>query len=240
MTDADTGRRHELARLLSGVARDLENESDEDETLAGIVQAAVATVPGVVSGGISQVHGRQVQAQAPTDELVAQCDKVQNELNEGPCLDAIWQQHTVLVNDLATDTRWPRFGARAAELGAGSLISFQLSVRENTLGALNLYGASGVRFGEEAQLVGELFATHAALALSGARHSRQMNEALASRDAIGQAKGLLMDRENVTGQRAFELLVRASQEANIKLTDVATWLVNKHEQPDGEHRPRSQ
>lgn len=241
MTESATDRRHELARALSGVARNLEAEADEQQTLSAIVTAAVATVPGVVSGGVSQVHRRQITAQATTDELVVQCDTAQDELGEGPCLDAIWRQHTVIVNDLAADTRWPRFATRASELGAGSLISFQLYVSEDNLGALNLYGGTGVRFGDEAQLVGELFASHAAVALSGARHSRQMNEALASRDAIGQAKGLLMALHNVTSQRAFDLLVRASQESNIKLTDVATWLVNEHDQPAGDgHRPRSQ
>ncbi|MHA6801525.1 GAF and ANTAR domain-containing protein [Bounagaea algeriensis] len=232
-------QRHELARTMSALARDLEAEPDEKQTLAAIVQAAVATVPGVVSGGISQVHRRQVTAQVPSDELARQCDELQNELGEGPCLDAIWQQHTVLANDLATDSRWPAFGARASELGAGSLVSFQLYVQQGTLGALNLYGDRGVRFGDEEQLIGEVFATHAALALSGARQHRQFNEAVASRDAIGQAKGLLMCRHDVSAQRAFDLLVRASQESNIKLTEVASWLVNTHEQSNGASRPRS-
>lgn len=238
MTSPDE-RRHELAQVLGELARDLEAEPSEQETLSGVVASAVDTVPGVVSGGITQVHGGRVRAQVPSDELVALCDKAQDEFGEGPCLDAIWQQQTVIVDDLATDGRWPRFGARAAELGAGSLISFRLYVQAEELGALNLYGGNGVRFGDEAQIIGELFATHAALAVSGAREHRQLNEALASRDAIGQAKGLLMARENITGSRAFDLLVRASQDANIKLTEVATWLIHEHEHPDGQHRPRA-
>lgn len=237
MTEPDTGGRHDLARVLNDVARNLEIEPDEKHTLSGIVQAAVATVPGAVSGGVTQVHRQQVKAIAATDELVALCDKAQDEFGEGPCLDAIWHEHTVIVNDLSTETRWPRFAARAVEIGAGSLISFQLYVQEDTLGALNLYGDSGVRFGDEAQLIGELFATHAAIALSGARQNRQLNEALNSRDIIGQAKGLLMARENITSHRAFDMLIRASQESNIKLTNVAAWLVNEHERPGNEHRP---
>ncbi len=233
------GQRHELARTMSTVARSLKAEPDEQQTLGGIVRAAVATVPGVVAGGITQVHRRQVTAQAPSDELVRRCDAVQDELGEGPCLDAIWQQRTVIANDLATDSRWPAFGARASELGAGSLISFQLYVAEDTLGALNLYGGHGVHFDEEAQLIGEVFATHAAVALSGSRQHRQLNEALASRDAIGQAKGLLMEQHNITGPRAFDLLVRASQESNIKLTEVAAWLIDTHEQPGSTSRPLS-
>lgn len=239
MAASGGGRRHELARTLSTVARQLEAEPDENDTLGGIVQAAVATVPGVGYGGISQVQGRHVTARVPTDPLVAQCDQAQEQLREGPCLDAIWHQHTVIVNDLATDPRWPSFAARATELGAGSLISFQLYVQDDNLGALNLYGNTGVRFGDEAQLVGEVFATHAAIALAGARHSRQLSEALDTRDAIGQAKGLLMARDNITAQQAFNLLVAASQHANIKLSQVAQWMIDEHDNPDGDHRPHA-
>lgn len=230
---------HELANSMSTLARNLEAEPDENQTLAGIVQAAMTTVPGVRAAGITQVHRQRVSAKVPTDELVRQCDEIQEELREGPCLDAIWNEHTVVSNDLAEDPRWPRFGHRAVELGVGSMISFQLYVQRDTLGALNLYGHHGARFGDEAQLIGEVFAAHAALALSEARQYRQLNEALASRDAIGQAKGLLMQQHDITGQRAFELLVQASQDANIKLTDVATWLVTEHEQPGQATRPRN-
>lgn len=135
--------------------------------------------------------------------------------------------------------RWPRFGPRAAELGAGSLISFRLYVQENSLGALNLYGATGARFGDEERTIGEVFAAHAALALSEARQYRQMSQELSTRDAIGQAKGMLMQRDDLTGQQAFDLLVRASQHANIKLSDVAQWLIDEHEHRDRAERPRA-
>ena len=131
---ADGDRRHDLARTLSEVARDLQAEPDENQTLQAIVAAAVHTIPGVVSGGISQVHRRQISTQVPSDDLVARCDQAQDELGEGPCLDAIWDQHTVIVNDLARDGRWPRFGPRAGELGAGSLISFSSGSATTTWG----------------------------------------------------------------------------------------------------------
>jgi len=136
-----------------------------------------------------------------------------------------------------SETRWPNFAAYAASLGAGSMIAFRLYVQQNNLGALNLYGARGVRFDSETQLIGELFASHAAIALSGAREYRQLNEALASRDIIGQAKGILMGRENITAQQAFTMLVRASQQANLKLNAVAQWLVDEHHQPGQAERP---
>lgn len=226
----------DLTRTLADVARDLQAESGEEATLAAIVRAAVATVPGAAYGGITQVQGRRLTAKVPTDAIVGVCDELQSELGEGPCLDAIWHQHTVIVADMAHEDRWPTFAARAAELGVGSLISFQLYVHDDTLGALNLYGGRGVRFGDEERTIGELFASHSAVALAGARSSRQLTEALASRDLIGQAKGILMQRHGVNGQHAFNMLVRASQEANVKLVEVARWLVDEHENP-GRARP---
>ena len=56
-----------------------------------------------------------------------------------------------------------------------------------------------------------------------------MQSALASRDIIGQAKGILTHRDNLTGLQAFAALTRASQETNVKLVTVARWLVNEHE-----------
>ncbi|MBE9372954.1 GAF and ANTAR domain-containing protein [Saccharopolyspora sp. HNM0983] len=229
---------HDLAQIMSTVARNLEAEPDEQQTLASIVQAAVATVPGVRFGGITRLQRKRIDALVPTDERVLRSTEAQEEVGEGPCLDAVRGQQTIVADDLGSDTRWPRFAARAHELGVGSLITFQLYVQQRTLGALSLYGKTGVRFGDEARLVGEVFATHAALALSSARQHRQLNEALMSRDAIGQAKGLLMRQHGITGQRAFDLLVLASQESNIKLTEVAAWLVSEHEEPRGS-RPRS-
>ena len=110
-----------------------------------------------------------------------------------------------------------------------SLLSFQLFVHSENLGALNLYGDEPGAFSEESFLIGEVLAQHAAVAIIGAAAEAQFHNALASRDIIGQAKGLLMARENLTGLQAFNLLTRASQHTNVKLVDVARWLVDQHE-----------
>lgn len=231
---------HRLAQTLGTVARRLESEPDLEQTLQGITHAAVATVPGAVHAGISLVEGRKkITAHAPTHDLIKHADQWQIELNEGPCMDAIWEAHTVVVDDMSTETRWPRFAARAVENGLGSMLSFQLFVERNTLGALNLYATDDQHFDGDARVVGELFATHAAVALSGANRARQYNEAMATRDLIGQAKGLLMARDNLTGQEAFTRLVRSSQDTNIKLAEVAGWLVHEHEDPGDAPRPRN-
>ncbi|RCW43669.1 GAF domain-containing protein [Halopolyspora algeriensis] len=229
---------YDLVQTLGDLARRLEAEQDLTATLEATTHAAVATVPGADYAGISWSGPRRVTAQAPTHELVSYCDQLQSELGEGPCLRAISSQDTIVVDDLTRDDRWPAFAPRAAEIGVRSMISFRLFVESDTLGALNLYATAPGQFGTQARIVGELFASHAAMVLSGKKREDQLTEALATRDLIGQAKGLLMAREKITGEQAFQLLVRTSQDTNIKLVEVARWLVDEHENPGQDTRSR--
>ncbi|MGZ8801547.1 MAG: GAF and ANTAR domain-containing protein [Mycobacterium sp.] len=171
---------------------------------------------------------------APSDPLVAELDELQSSLDEGPCVDALRVHHTVHIDDMTTETRWPRFTAAATERGVRSSLSFQLFVNSKNLGSLNLYGGEPGVFDEESKLIGELFAQHASVALVGASNVTQLRDALSSRDTIGQAKGILMHRENLTGEAAFQLLIKTSQNANIKLVELARWIVA--EQVSGRHR----
>jgi GAF domain-containing protein len=89
---------------------------------------------------------------------------------------------------------WPQFTTRAAEHGIGSMLSFQLYVSGDNLGALNLYNSSPEAFSDESEHVGLLLASHAAVAVAGAQHEEHLLHAIAARDLIGQAKGILMER----------------------------------------------
>jgi len=163
----------------------------------------------------------------PSDPLVAVLDGLQSSLDEGPCLDALRDYHTVHIEDMTNEPRWPRFTAAAVERGVRSSLSFQLFVTSKNLGSLNLYGEEPGVFDEESTLVGELLAQHASVALIGAATTSQLQSALASRDAIGQAKGILMHREDLTGEAAFQLLLTTSQNANIKLVELARWVIEQ-------------
>jgi GAF domain-containing protein len=113
------------------------------------------------------------------------------------------------------------------------MLSFRLFVESGSIGALNIYGATPKAFTEESIAIGEILAQHAAVALAGTAALEQFQTALASRDIIGQAKGILMQRGNLTGQQAFAALTRTSQETNVKLVDVAQLLVAEHERGAG-------
>jgi GAF domain-containing protein len=227
----------ELAQVLGDLAIEMQAQTGTESTLHAIVKGAVDIVPGARWAGISMIDGREVRPQGPSDPLVVELDELQTSLNEGPCLSALREHQTVLIDDMATETRWPRFTKAALERGARSLLSFQLFVRSENLGALNLYAGEARAFGDESIIVGEVLAQHASVALVGAATETHFHAAVISRDIIGQAKGILMHRDNLTGLQAFAALVRASQETNVKLIDVARWLTAEQEGSIGATRP---
>ena len=224
--DTGTAEANLLAEVLGTLARDLEEQDDPDVLLTAIVAAAVDLVPGAEEGSISLVTARRrITSCGSTGELPVQVDAIQEEVGQGPCLDAAYDQHTVRVGDLATEQRWPTFARRASAIGAASMLALQLYVQGDNLGALNLYARTPDAFTDESEQVGLLFAAHAAIAYVSARNEAQLARALVSRDLIGQAKGILMERYRISGDRAFLVLTRSSQSSNRKLQDVAAALV---------------
>lgn len=240
-SSSDTGEaagQDMLAVQMGELARSLQQEGTLQETLQGIVAAAVDTVPGAQYAGLSEVKGhREINTPAWTDELVRAADAAQYETGQGPCLNAIAKQQTIRVSDMASDDRWPEFAKRALELGVRSMLSFQLYVVGDNLGALNLYNRGANAFNDESEHVGLLFASHAAVAMAGAQRNEQLNRAMGTRDVIGQAKGILMERHKLTAEQAFMLLVRASQATHLKLRDIAAQLTTVGELPIPEDVP---
>lgn len=216
----------DLAASFSASARSLEQQETPALTLIEIVKDAVNLVPGCDEGSISVVLGRrQVSSEAASGELPRVIDAMQEELGQGPCLDAAYKHLAVLVPDMASDDRWPLFAPRAAAAGAASMLSCRLYVEGENLGALNLYARTAGAFDEESEHVALLFASHAAIAYADSRKVERLEGRIATRQLIGQAQGILIERYKITGDAAFVMLVRASQRSNVKLRDVAERLV---------------
>jgi GAF domain-containing protein len=218
------------------VARSLQQEHGNVEaTLEAITQSAVRSIPGTQDCGITLVlERRRVESRAPTGDLPREIDRLQEELSEGPCLDAVFDQKTVRIDDISREDRWPRFREGSSARGLGSLLAFQLFVTGDNLGALNLYATEPHAFDEESESVGLVFASHASIALAGAQQEERLRTAIASRDLIGQAKGILMERFRITADQAFRVLVGASSRTNRKLADIAAELCSTGELPDPE------
>jgi hypothetical protein len=221
-----------LVIALRAAARELaRNRSirDLELTLHQIVASAVATIPGVDAGSISMNQQGRIETRHPTSETIGKLDDRQSDLDEGPCITAIEdppESGTVVAADLAgADAhRWPRFAPYVVEAGYRALMSTQLSIDGGVRAALNLYSATPDAFDAEARTLAGLFGIQAALVLYGSAQAMHLQSAVDSRDLIGQAKGILMERFSVDDETAFQMLVKSSQETNLKLTAVARWL----------------
>ena len=211
-------------------------ESVQD-TLQRIVDLAESAVDGCEAAGILLVDGDAVTTAAASSELVVVVDQLQIDSGEGPCIDASTRLAAYYANDLIDDPRWPTFAPAAVSAGVRSVLAYSLSTARR--GALNLYARLPAAFGATDRAQGQLFATLARLAIDSAEEratdkTRAVNlaEALRTREMIGQAQGILMERERITADQAFDVLRRASQHMNVKLRQVAETLVETGESPN--------
>jgi GAF domain-containing protein len=234
----DTDPISELTVNFSETAQLLFAAGSVIDTLAQVVETAVATVEGCDFAGLFLVEKDVITTPVRTDPIVEEVDLLQQQLGEGPCLDAVSQQLIFYVDDLGDDARWPHFGPQATAAGIRSLLALPL-VTDGRLGALNLYARYPAAFGVVDRAKGLLLAALAGLAVSAARshedeerRSENLNMALGTREVIGQAQGILMERERITSAEAFDILRHASQHLNRKLRDVAQDLVDTGERPE--------
>ncbi|MDF2824880.1 MAG: hypothetical protein K0R68_2288 [Mycobacterium sp.] len=221
-----------IRATMAELAANFSGPTDVPAILATVTAHAVELIDAVDIADVLVIDEHHHRSLAPTDDLAARLDTVQVDLNEGPCLDAAVHDTTVLSTDLYSETRWPKFAAAAVQAGVHSMMSFQLYCSPKVLpdvsgrAALNLFSRSRAEFSLEDQALGAMLATHAATALIAADRQAQFESALASRDLIGQAKGILMERYKVDAVRAFGMMTRISQDTNTKLRDIAQQIVD--------------
>ncbi|WP_152364464.1 GAF and ANTAR domain-containing protein [Microlunatus speluncae] len=216
---------------------------DRDEMLAEFAARASAartvddTVEEIVGFGVGHLsadyggmtlwrqRGRLESAGA-TDLIVEQADKLQHTLREGPCVQAVEELRHIVSPDVERDSRWPVWGPQAADLGLRSILSVELTTGPRRLGALNFYGATRYNFTEADIELAHLFSAHAAAALEATLTAEGLRTAVDTRTMIGQAQGILMERYSISAKQAFSVLLRYSQDNNIKLYDLARRLID--------------
>ena len=203
-----------------------------DSTMEQIVQLACEAIDGCSMAGLTLLDAGGPHTLAATGEGAQRVDAHQYEIGSGPCLDAYRNRVVLRVDSTASDARWPEFLRQARAEDVGSILSLPLVVREDGLGALNLYGEAEHAFGLAEERIGLAFATHASLTLSHAQgywrqeQARQnLGIALTTRGVIDQAKGVLMARTGRSADEVFESLRRASQRTNRKVFDLAQEIV---------------
>jgi GAF domain-containing protein len=222
-----------FSELAASVARELSGEPDVEHTLQRAVDLAAQHLDGETYVSVSLVlKRRRVETPASSDSRAARADALQYELEEGPCLDAIFEHETFRIVDMLTDEAYPRWSRRVAEeTGIRSSLSFQLFVTRDSLGALNVYSAGPDAFSDDDRAEGQVFAAQAAVALQAAQTEEQLRSAIVGRTVIGQAQGIMMERFKIDSDKAFRVLTRLSQTQNIKLSEAARRLVDTGQLP---------
>jgi GAF domain-containing protein len=217
-----------VARLAALVGVQQRREAPMASGLEELVDTAARHVPGTQYAGLTVAsRTKGISTAAATNRYAMLLDEIQQHHQEGPCVSAAWDHHTVRIDDLETEQRWPHYRTDALrETPVRSVLAFEVFVNDDTLGALNFYTEQPHAFSQESIELGLIFATHTALAWNMFRRNAQFRSALASRDLIGQAKGIIMERFNVDAVRAFELLTRLSQDSNTKLVEIAQQIVD--------------
>jgi GAF domain-containing protein len=209
-----------------------------------VVEATRRIVPGADLVSIT-LRGPDGTFHTPieTEPVAADLDQVQYTTGEGPCVHAAELSglgHS-LSDDLATEPAWPTFGPAAASRGLRSVLSTTLLTAQppELSGALNIYSRRRHAFDDHARDLALLLATHASLALATTHalttaelQRAQLHKAIDTRDVIGQAKGILMQRRGCTAEEAFDLLRRTSRDLNIKLVRLADILATRHTELD--------
>jgi GAF domain-containing protein len=228
----------DLTDNFAETARLLFSAGGVTDTLTEVVKLSVTTIEGCDFAGLFLLDGVAVTTPTRTDPVVDLIDGYQHESGEGPCLDAISEGSIFYANDLDSESRWPHFAPRAGQAGIRSVLALPVA-QNNSLGALNLYARSPIAFGVVDRGKGVILASLAGLALAAAHSQEQdgmgvedFRAALGSRELIGQAEGILMERERISSDHAFDILRRASQHLNVKLREVAQTLVDTGESPD--------
>lgn len=191
-------------------------------TLSTVVAKAIESVEGTDFASLSLITGRQtIESVASSGPLPLLLDWLQVRLGEGPSLDAIHEQSIVSIPDVSVEGRWPTFAQQATRAGIRRMLTIELFAEDDLLAALSLYSFGPNAFTADSERAGLDLRSQAQLGFSESRTQKQLREALLSRDTIGQAKGILMERFKVTDEEAFMLLTRSSSLSNRKLRDIA-------------------
>ncbi|MFI1292956.1 GAF and ANTAR domain-containing protein [Streptomyces sp. NPDC020792] len=215
----------ELAEALTTAAQHLHDTVTPHSTMRAAVGLAVRLLPGAEHAGISVLErGSGRRAVAWTDELVRTAEGSGDGGEDGPSpyWDHLWHAPVLHLTDSETEDG----GASLAGLGLRSALGLRLRADKRRLTVLTVYARKPDVFDDAATRVGRLFTAHVSLALDSVTVREQLTEAMRTRDLIGQATGILMERLNIDAAEAFDSLVRASQRENVKLRDLARRIVD--------------
>jgi hypothetical protein len=181
------------------------------------------------AGVVLADHRGQLRVAAASSDEAGLIELFQVQNDQGPCLDCFRTGQPVTAADLAgPGQRWPRFAAAATRAGFGTVNALPMRLRDQVIGALNLFGTGAGLLGPAELRIGQALADVATIGLLQERNVRraetlaeQLQAALNSRVVIEQAKGKLAERTGLDMNEAFTLLRQHARTTSQRLTDVA-------------------
>jgi GAF domain-containing protein len=222
----------DVAWALSQMSGLLLSRETVDTALRLVTALAATATAGTLGAAVTVVDEHGKRSRAASNEAAEQADALQYEFDEGPCLTAYRTGEVVRIDDTTTDGRWPRWNQAVSRLGVRSVLSAPLHVGEESIGAMKVYCERPLNYGPHDEQVMRLLASQAAILLANTqslqaarRLSRQLSDALSSRDAIAQATGVLLARGAASRQDAFATLAATARQSGRSVEDVARALV---------------
>jgi GAF domain-containing protein len=223
----------EIAALLRELTARLVASEDLDHALEALVTTTARAVPGRSWCGITLIRAGAPSTEAASSPLPAEVDEIQYRTGDGPALAAIRDREMVIVGDLRTETRWPRWCGVAAGNGVVGVLSMPLDIDDHVIGALNLYAGEPNAFSADVQLAAMLVAEHAGLLLATvldrgrlAGLAADLADALASGESVNRAVGIVMAQRGCRAEEALDVLLQASVTLHAPLHEVAGRLVS--------------
>ncbi|MFD9652152.1 ANTAR domain-containing protein [Streptomyces mirabilis] len=226
-----------LAKTFVELADNLVADFDLIDFLRLLTDRCVGMLDASAAGVLLADRDGKLRVMAASDEQVRLLELFQLQNDEGPCLDCFRTGTPVIVPDLTREIdRWPRFVTAAHRSGFGAVQALPMRLRDETVGALNLFRATPGPFDLAATPLAQALADVATISLLQQRSSRrstvlneQLQTALNSRVLIEQAKGKLSERQGIDMEQAFTALRGYARSHNRRLSDVARAFIDDSE-----------
>jgi len=229
-----------IPALFVEVADTLVDEFDVIDFLHNLTVHAAAISGADAAGMMLTDQKGNLQFMAASKPSGEDLELYQLQNSEGPCLDCFATGQPVVNADLVhASDRWPTFAPRAIQLGYQSVHAVPMRLREQIIGALNLFGSTDTLFAEDEVRIVQALADVATIALMQERTIRRAEElteqlqgALTSRVVIEQAKGAVAALAGITTDEAFEQLRNRARASQMRLVDVAQAVLDRGPGPN--------
>jgi GAF domain-containing protein len=231
--DTPLAREQDVTATLIRLADTLVEDFDLLDVLNELTKDCVRLLGVTAAGLLLAGSNRELHVVASSSEEARLLELFQLERDQGPCLESYRTGEPVTVPDISSELRWPLFCEAATATGYRAVHALPLRLRQQVLGALNLFGARPVELDETSVRLGQALADMATITILQERALRESEElaaqlqvALVSRVVLEQAKGVLAERGGLAMEDAFQALRKFARDGNRRLHDVSRGIID--------------